>query len=570
MSKPEARRKVMLKRSMNVLTCLCIATFLLLLPLKSHAQKDPLRPAKTESTPTALTAEVRFDGKTLFEVRERILSFSPEDRARAITERLEALTKDQLLRVEEIKANDFDEGAVISHGQQIIMTITDRDARIAGRSRLTLAQDYAEKIRNAIKEKQARFSFRSILFGVLFTIISTAVLIAILILFKWIFPKIYGIVRSWKGTKIRSIVIQAFEALSADRIIGMIITCVKGIRVFLTIVLFYFYIPLVFSFFPWTHGYAGILFGYLAYPFKAVGNSILEYLPNLFYLAVIVVVTHYTVKLIRIVFNEIDKGTLVLPGFYQDWAMPTFKIVRFLVIMFALVMAFPYLPGSESPAFKGVSIFLGVLFSLGSTSAVANVVAGVILNYTRAFSIGDRVRIGDVEGDITYKTLLVTHIRTIKNVDITLPNSTVLSGAILNFSTAAKESALILNTSVTIGYDAPWRRVHELLISAAKTTNHILENPPPFVLQTALNDFYVSYQINAYTDHPHEMAQTYSDLHQNIQDKFNEGGVEIMSPHYSQLRDGNTVTIPENYRPAGYTAPGMRIVNVGDKNPDKE
>ena len=558
----------MQKRSVLTRLCIFLAIFFLIIPLFSYAQKDPAKPAKTESTPVTPTAEVLFDGKTLFEVRERILSFSPEDRARAITERLEALTKDQWLRVEEIKANDFDEGAAISYGQQIIMTITDRDARVAGSSRLSLAQENAQKIRNAIKEKQARFSFRSILFGVLFTIISTAVLIAILILFKWIFPKIYEIVRSWKGTRVRSIVIQAFEALSADRIIGMIITCVKGVRVFLTIVLFYFYIPLVFSFFPWTQGYAGTLFGYLAYPFKAVGSAILDYLPNLFYLAVIAVVTHYTVKLIRIVFNEIDRGNLVLPGFYQDWAMPTFKIVRFLFIMFALVMAFPYLPGSESPAFKGVSIFLGVLFSLGSTSAVANVVAGVILNYTRAFSIGDRVRIGDVEGDITYKTLLVTHIRTIKNVEITLPNSTVLSGAILNFSTAAKDSALILHTSVTIGYDAPWRRIHELLISAAKTTNHIQENPPPFVLQTALNDFYVSYQINAYTDHPHEMAQIYSDLHQNIQDKFNEGGVEIMSPHYAQVRDGNTVTIPETYRPADYIAPGLRITQIDKTKPE--
>ena len=535
----------------------------------SHAQRAPAKPARTEPTPTALTAEVRFDGTVLFEVKERILSYSPEERAKAISDRIELLSKDPLLRLEEIKAADFDEGAAISHKDLIIMTITDKDARLAGRPRLTLAQEYAEKIRNAINAKQARYSFRSILFGVLFTLISTAVLIAILILFKRTFPKIYGIVHSWKGTRIRSIVIQAFEALSADRIVGMLIICVQGFRIFLTVLLFYFYIPLVFSFFPWTQGYAGILFGYLAYPFKAVGSAILDYLPNLFFLAVISVVTYYAVRIIRLLFNEIDKGTLVLPGFYRDWAMPTFKIVRFLVIVFGVVMAFPYLPGSESPAFKGVSIFLGVLFSLGSSSAVANVVAGVILNYTRAFSIGDRVRIGDVEGDITYKTLLVTHIRTIKNVEITLPNSTVLSGAILNYSTAAKDFALILHTSITIGYDASWRRVHELLIAAAAATQYIMKDPQPFVLQTALNDFYVSYQINAYTDHPHEMAHIYSELHQNIQDKFNEGGVEIMSPHYSQLRDGNTVTIPENYRPADYTAPGMRVVEVDNKKPEK-
>jgi small-conductance mechanosensitive channel len=557
----------MQKRSVLTGLCIFLAIFFLTIPLFSYAQKDPAKPAKTESTPATPTTEVRFDGKVLFEIKERILSFSPEDRARAITERLDALTRDSLLRIEEIKASDFDEGAAISYRQKTIMTITDRDARVAGKPRLTLAQEYAEKIRISIKEKQARYSFRSILFGILYALIITGVLITILILFKRIFPKICGIVHSWKGTKIHSIAIQAFEAFSADRLVGMLITCVKGFRIFFTIVLFYFYIPLVFSFFPWTQGYAGILFGYLAYPFKAVGSAMLDYLPNLFFLAVIAVVTYYAIKLIRLLFNELDKGTLVLPGFYQDWAMPTYKIARFLVIAFALVMAFPYLPGSDSSAFKGVSIFLGVLFSLGSSSAVANVVAGVILNYTRAFSIGDRVRIGDVDGDITYKTLLVTHIRTIKNVEITLPNSTVLSGAIHNFSTAAKDSALILHTSVTIGYDAPWRRVHELLIAAAAATQYILKDPQPFVLQTALNDFYVSYQINAYTDRPHEMARIYSDLHQNIQDKFNEGGVEIMSPHYSQLRDGNTVTIPETYRSADYIAPGLRITQVEKTKP---
>ena len=558
----------MQKRSVLIGLCIFLAIFFLTIPLFSYAQKDPAKPAKTESTPATPTAEVRFDGKVLFEIKERIFSFSPEDRARAITERIDALAKDSLLRLDEIQAIDSDEGAAISYRDRTIMTITDRDARVAGKPRLTLAQENAQKIRNAIKEKQARYSFRSILFGILYALIITGVLIAIFILFKWIFPIIYGIVNSWKGTRIRSIVIQAFEALSADRLVGMLITCVKVFRVFLTIVLFYFYIPLVFSFFPWTQSYAGILFGYLVYPFKTVGSAIIDYMPNIFFLAVIAVVTYYAIKLIRLLFNELDKGTLVLPGFYQDWAMPTYKIARFLVIAFALVMAFPYLPGSESPAFKGVSIFLGVLFSLGSSSAVANVVAGVILNYTRAFSIGDRVRIGDVEGDITYKTLLVTHIRTIKNVEITLPNSTVLSGAILNFSTAAKDSALILHTSVTIGYDAPWRRIHELLITAAAATQYILKDPQPFVLQTALNDFYVSYQINAYTDHPHEMARIYSDLHQNIQDKFNEGGVEIMSPHYAQLRDGNTVTIPETYRPADYIAPGLRITQVEKTKPE--
>jgi small-conductance mechanosensitive channel len=561
------RGKAMRKR--NQFIHLIVLIFILALPCSLFAQQGEV-PSKTTSLPQVSNAEVRFNGKTLFEIKVGIASFTPEQRAKAITERIESLTKDPLLRLDDLKASEVEEGAVIGYGDRTIMTISIMDARVVGRTAPSLAQEYTEKIRNAVKEKQAQYSLRSILFSIMYALISTAVLIAILILFKGVFPKIYGVVRSWEGTKVRSIKIQNFEALSAERLIGMLITCVRGFRIFLTIVLFYFYTPLVFSFFPWTQGYAGILFGYLAYPFKIVGKAILDYLPNLFFLAVIGVITYYAIKLIRLLFNELEKGTLSIPGFYQDWAIPTFKIVRFLLVVFALVMAFPYLPGSESPAFKGVSIFLGVLFSLGSTSAVANVVAGLILNYTRAFNIGDRVRIGDVEGDILFKTLLVTHIRTIKNVEITLPNSTVIGGAIHNFSSTAKNSALILHTSVTIGYDAPWRRVHELLVAAAKSTRYILENPHPFVLQTALNDFYVSYQINAYTDHPHEMVQIYSELHQNIQDKFNEGGVEIMSPHYTQLRDGNTTTIPENYRPADYSAPGLRITKVDQAKPESQ
>lgn len=182
----------------------------------------------------------------------------------------------------------------------------------------------------------------------------------------------------------------------------------------------------------------------------------------------------------------------------------------------------------------------------------------------RAYHIGDRIKVGDAVGDVVEKNLLITRLRTIKNVDVTIPNSLLLSSHVLNYSSSAQEYGLILNTSVTIGYDTPWRQVHELLISAARRTEHVLELPEPFILQTALNDFYVTYELNAYTDKPNRMANLYSQLHQNIQDAFNEAGVEIMSPHYSQLRDGNTVTVPEQFRPAGYVPPSFRVSKTDD------
>jgi small-conductance mechanosensitive channel len=302
---------------------------------------------------------------------------------------------------------------------------------------------------------------------------------------------------------------------------------------------------------------------------EKIGLAVLSYLPNIFYILVIVVLIRLVIKIAHFFFSEIEKQTITIPGFYPEWATPTFKIVRFLMIAFGLVVAFPYLPGSESPAFKGVTIFLGVLFSLGSTSVVANVVTGVILTYTRAFQLGDRVKIADTIGDVVEKTLVVTRIRTIKNVDITIPNTMVLGSHITNFSSSAQSYGLILHTNVTIGYDAPWRKVHELLISAANATDNILEKPAPFVLQTSLDDFYVTYELNAFTEKPSVMAKTYSELHQNVQDKFNEAGVEIMSPHYSQIRDGNWIAIPEQYVPQDYVPRGLRIFQTNETGGEK-
>ena len=281
--------------------------------------------------------------------------------------------------------------------------------------------------------------------------------------------------------------------------------------------------------------------------------------PKFSFIAVIVVVAYYVVKFVKFIFAEIAKETITLPGFYSEWAEPTYKIARFLILAFTLAVVFPYLPGSKSPAFQGVSIFLGLLLSLGSSSAVANVVAGIVLTYTRALKVGDRIQIGETVGDVTEKTLMVTRIRTIKNVDIAIPNAMVLNSHILNFSSSANAQGLILHTSVTIGYDAPWRQIHQLLRDAADATSKILKDPKPFVLQTSLDDFYVSYQLNAYTDQSAVMTRTNSDLHQNIQDKFNEAGVEIMSPHYGAIRDGNQIAIPESYLPTNYEAPTFRI-----------
>jgi small-conductance mechanosensitive channel len=337
---------------------------------------------------------------------------------------------------------------------------------------------------------------------------------------------------------------------------------VHVLRVLLIAVVCYGYAAFVLSQFALTTTWLKNVVELLTTPIRAVVTTVVEYLPNLFFVIVIIGVTYSVLKAVRWFAVEVRKGGITLPGFYPDWADPTHNIVRFLIIAFSVVVLFPYLPGSGSPAFQGVSIFVGVLFSLGSSGAVSNIVAGVLLTYTRAFKVGDRVKIADTMGDVIGRTLLVTRIRTPKNVEITVPNSMVLGSHIINYSSSTEK--LIIHTSVTIGYDVPWKTVHQLLLSAADRTTRVLKEPHPFVLQTSLDDFYVAYELNAYTDAPNTMPATYSELHQNIQDAFNEGGVEILSPHYRGLRDGNQVTIPANYLPPDYEPPRF-LVNTEEK-----
>jgi small-conductance mechanosensitive channel len=507
-------------------------------------------------------APVTFRGEVLFTVGAGLGPFSAGERATAVSRRLEAVARNRNARLEAIAVTEHENSSDIVLDGAVLATVTEADAKLAGQSGPMLAAAYAEKIRAALAKDRSENTLRKILTGAAFTALATVALALLLLAISRLFPLIYARLESWRGTRIRSVRIQRLELISGDRLTNGLVRAARLARMVLIILAFYFYLPLVFSFFPWTRGLAPVLLGYVLQPLALVWHGFVAYVPNLFSIAVALTITYFAIKLARFIFAEVEKGTIRWPGFYPEWAQPTFKIVRFLFLAFAVVVIFPYLPGSDSPGFKGVSIFLGVLFSLGSTSAVANIVAGVILTYTRAFQIGDRVQIADTTGDVVEKTLLATRVLTIKNVSVTIPNGLVLGSHVVNYSAAARQQGLILNTSVTIGYDAPWRKVHELLIGAAAATTHVLRDPPPFVLQTALNDFFVTYEINAYTDQPNLMANTYAELHQNIQDKFNEAGVEIMSPHYSALREGNRKAIPDANLPAGYSAPAFRVLPV--------
>jgi small-conductance mechanosensitive channel len=317
---------------------------------------------------------------------------------------------------------------------------------------------------------------------------------------------------------------------------------------------------MVFGQFPATQGYARQVGLWLWIPFVRILEGALGYLPNLFYILVILVVARFILRMIGYVFGAAERGLISLePWIHRDVARPTGLIIKVTVVVVTLFFIAPLIPGTGSTAARGISIILGLMISFGSTSTVGNFVAGIVLMYMRPFQLGERIRIGDTTGDVIERTFLYTKVLSIKNEEIIVPSLTALGSPMTNYSARAHAQGLILHTSVTITYDVPWRHVHELLLRAADRTAHVLKEPKPFVLQTALDDFFVNYQINVYTDQAARMAQIYSELHQNIQDSFNEARVEICSPHYRQLRDGNSTTLPVGYRENSYEAPRFRV-----------
>lgn len=365
------------------------------------------------------------------------------------------------------------------------------------------------------------------------------------------FPRLYKIFEKWRHTRFRMLRFRSLELVTPDQITDGLISLARYSQIGLNLLLGLTGLTFALSFFPGTQGIVVSLVEKVGEMLASAGETVLGYLPNLFTLLFIIVTTRYILKLLGFFHDGIHSKRIKIAGLHQELTEPTFQLLRFMIVALAMVAAYPFLPGSDSPVFRGITIFVGFLLSLGSTSLVTNIVSGIVLTYTRGLRIGDRVKIGQTVGDVLERTLLVTRIRTIKNVVVTIPNGMVLNNEIINYNAPMLEEGLILNTSVTIGYDVPWRKVHDLLIQAALATPDILSDQKPFVLQTSLDDYYVSYELNAYTYAPERMAMIYSELHQNIQDRFNEADVEIMSPGYTAYRDGSEVTIPTQYKSHG-------------------
>ena len=500
----------------------------------------------------AETAPVVVSGKVRFHV-VGVTAYPAERRASDIASRIEALARDRKYDPKTLRVEDAGEYHQIFPGEsgKAIFRVLEADAESEGVIRTVLADtigntiaesinDYRHDRRPAVLTKNALYAFGS-----------TLVMVALLYGVLWGFRRLNNYLEGRVKLHMQKLEERSQRIFQGGQLWGILHSALGMLRGLVVILIIYIFANFALSLFPQTRYSAQRLFQFVVGPLSRIVNALIDFIPDFLFLVVVFLIMRYALKLARGMFAAIDKKRLQIKGFEADWAWPTYRIVRMGIIVFALVIAYPFIPGSDSAAFKGVSVLLGVLFSLGSTSVISNVIAGYTMTYRRAFRIGDRVKIGDTVGDVTEMRILVTHLKTPKNEEVVIPNSTILNGEVTNYSTMARDQGLILHTTVGIGYDVPWRQVEAMMLLAAEKTEGLLKEPQPFIRQKSLGDYAVNYELNAYCDNASQMVELYTKMHRNIQDVFNENGVQIMSPAYKADPDEPKVVPKEQW----YTPP---------------
>jgi small-conductance mechanosensitive channel len=507
-----------------------IAGFLLCCAVSAAGQEAPA-PHPVSADQEVEMAPVVIDGAELFKVRGTT-GFPAARRAGEIAARIERLAADPAVAPETLSFVHTEAGTEIRAGQVRVVLVSKPDAELVGLPADLLARLHLQRIQEAMRAFRDSRSRESLLRSTWRSLAASAAFALALLLLRGLFRRVTAGAERRFLARVRSVAIGSFEFVRADRLWSYLRRILRGLRLLAALALFFFYLHFFLGEFPWTRGAAANLGDWTLGPVKVLALGLLGFLPNLLFLIVLFIFTRWALNLIQLFFDAVGSGEVTLEGFDPDWAAPTFKLVRVAILVFALVVGYPYIPGSESPAFKGISLFLGLVFSLGSSSAISNIIAGYTMTYRRLFREGDRVKIGDVIGAVTQIRLQVTHIRTPKNEEAVIPNSTILNSEVINYSTMAKSEGLILHTTVGIGYETPWRQVEAMLLLAAERTPGLAPGRKHFVLQKALTDFAVTYELNAYIDDPARVPFLYSELHRQILDVFNEFNIQIMTPAY--------------------------------------
>ena len=499
----------------------------------SAAVQNAERRAAAEASAVDLpTAPVTVDGVALFRVRG-ISSYPAERRAAEIANRIVDVAADRTIPVDSITVQDTPAASIVVANGQRLFGVLDADAELEGLTKEVVARAYRNRVAEAITEFRRDREASNLWKDFYRAAIATVAFLLLVELDRRSLRRVRAAVAARYRSKVHDVRVSTLEIVRGEQLWNVGQHAVRLVAVLIALVAGYLSLNYVLVLFPWTRVLGRNLTNILLQPLKTLATGFLSFIPDLVFLIVLTVITRWALGLVRVFFGSVASGETELRGFEADWAKPTERIVRFALIAMALVIAYPYIPGSGSEAFKGIGVVVGLMFSLGSASVIGNLVAGLGIAFRRAFRVGDRVRIGDTIGEVTQVELLTTYLRSPKNEQIVIPNSLILNNEVVNYSALVRSGAgLIVHTNVGIGYETPWRQVEAMLVQAARRTPGIRAEPEPFVLQRSLGDFAVNYEINAYTDEPRRILATYSDLHRNILDVFNEYGVQIMTPAY--------------------------------------
>ncbi|HSE39285.1 MAG TPA: mechanosensitive ion channel family protein [Acidobacteriota bacterium] len=527
---------------MKTKSILFLILLLISLPCFAQQTKTPEKVSALEIVEEGEPATLFYQNREIVTLRARIGKLKPEERVALAQRRLAALP-DFALR-EKVRIEKIAEGLLVSVGPYFITAIAPQDLDPStGR---TLEQEGQVVVRNlnaAIQARWAQRDVRVLMRAIAFSVLATLVFLFVLL---YLF-------------RLRAKMLNFFARKTAGhteklKLFGLDLqnTATVALQTFLRLLLFsalllasYLWLTFVFRQFPYTSPWGRALGTFLWQSVQILASGFVNAIPGLLTVIIIFLITRAVTKLIRDFFLGIESGRVSVPGMHSETAGATRRLINVALWMFAIVIAYPYLPGAESPAFKGVSVFVGLMLTLGSAGVINHLMSGLVLVYSRALSKNDYVSIGDVEGTVQEVGPLSVKIATPDRREVTIPNTVMTNTNIINYSRISKDKGLLLRATVTIGYDAPWRQVHELLKMAARNTEGTRKDTEPFVLQTALADFFVEYKVCVPLEKAEERIRRLSELHANIQDAFNEYGVQILSPHF-ESQPSSTIVVPKS------------------------
>mgnify|MGYP002746048797 FL=1 len=487
-----------------------------------------------------------FEKDTLYYLYTSYGPYDIDTRVKYVEEKLKELYNDPYFVADSIKIKPAGDYLSVMYNDKTITGISMVDALWENSSQTELAQRYANIIKNTIVKYKEQNSLKSILIRLAELLLVLFIAFILVWAINRLFDLLKKITLNSEHRFLTSIRIRNYDFIKKPGIVKVLVKLLAILRIVFLLFLLITIIPLIFDIFPSTQYLSKIIVQWISEPIKNVGIAIIGYLPHLFYIVIIAVITRYVLKILRFFALEIERGILKIKGFHPEWAHTTYVLARMMLWVLALVIMFPHLPGSDSDAFKGISVFLGVLISLGSSSAISNAIAGIVISYMRPFQVGDWIKSGEIIGAVIEKNALVTRLKTINNEDITIPNSAILSGATMNFTSIGKEIGLALNVQVKVRYDYSDNLVEELLIEAALKTNGISPKPHPYIFQISLSELNAVYELNAYTFHPENMYFIKSDLTKNIQSTFRQANIEIFSTQYVEIRTPFSNTKKQN------------------------